>query len=99
MPPAAGAATALAADATIPAKVTEVLGDGRLSLERDAPQNFDLLFMDAFSGDSVPVHLITREAFRNQGRLTDLIESGKLFSDIGMPALNPENDRVLTFSY
>jgi spermidine synthase len=46
-----------------PAKVTEVLGDARLSLERDEPQNFDLLFMDAFSGDSVPVHLVTREAF------------------------------------
>jgi hypothetical protein len=46
-----------------PAKITEVLGDGRLSLEREAPQNFDLLFMDAFSGDSIPVHLVTREAF------------------------------------
>ena len=46
-----------------PAKVTAVLGDARLSLERDPPQNFDLLFMDAFSGDSIPVHLVTREAF------------------------------------
>jgi len=46
-----------------PAKVTEILGDGRLSLERESPQNFDLLFMDAFSGDSIPVHLVTREAF------------------------------------
>ncbi|MBL8236058.1 MAG: fused MFS/spermidine synthase [Bryobacterales bacterium] len=46
-----------------PARVTEVLGDGRLSLERDSPQGFDLLFMDAFSGDSIPVHLVTREAF------------------------------------
>lgn len=46
-----------------PAKITEVLGDGRLSLERDPPQNFDRLFMDAFSGDSIPVHLVTREAF------------------------------------
>lgn len=46
-----------------PAKITEVLGDGRLSLEREQPQNFDLLFMDAFSGDSIPVHLVTREAF------------------------------------
>jgi hypothetical protein len=46
-----------------PAAVTEVLGDGRLSLERDPPQNFDLLFMDAFSGDSIPVHLVTKEAF------------------------------------
>ena len=40
-----------------------MLGDGRLSLEREPSQQFDLLVMDAFSGDSVPVHLITREAF------------------------------------
>jgi hypothetical protein len=46
------------------ARTELVMGDGRLSLEREASQNFDLLVMDAFSGDSVPVHLITREAFR-----------------------------------
>lgn len=46
-----------------PAKVTEVLGDGRLALEAEPSQQFDLLFMDAFSGDSIPVHLVTREAF------------------------------------
>jgi hypothetical protein len=46
-----------------PAKVEVVLGDGRLSLEREPPQQFDVLVMDAFSGDSVPVHLITEEAF------------------------------------
>lgn len=40
-----------------------VLGDGRLSLEREAPQNFDLLVLDAFSSDAIPVHLLTREAF------------------------------------
>ena len=40
-----------------------VLGDGRLSLEREAPQNFDLLILDAFSGDAVPTHLLTKEAF------------------------------------
>jgi hypothetical protein len=47
-----------------PAHVETVLGDGRLSLEREASQQFDVLVMDAFSGDSVPVHLITREAFQ-----------------------------------
>ncbi len=47
-----------------PARVETALGDGRLLLERDPPQGFDILVMDAFSGDSVPVHLITREAFR-----------------------------------
>jgi len=39
-----------------------VAGDGRLSLEREAPGNYDVLAVDAFSGDSVPVHLLTREA-------------------------------------
>ena len=47
-----------------PARTEIVLGDGRLMLEREPDQGFDLLAMDAFSGDSVPVHLITREAFR-----------------------------------
>lgn len=44
-----------------------VLGDARISLERELaegnPQRFDALFVDAFSGDSIPVHLLTREAF------------------------------------
>jgi hypothetical protein len=47
-----------------PAHVETVLGDGRLSLEGEPSQQFDVLVMDAFSGDSVPVHLITREAFQ-----------------------------------
>lgn len=38
---------------------------------------------------------VTREPFRNQGRITDLIRSGKLFSDIGMPPFNIEEDRVM----
>jgi hypothetical protein len=46
-----------------PAKVEYALGDGRLVLESEPDQHFDMLVMDAFSGDSVPVHLITREAF------------------------------------
>lgn len=36
---------------------------------------------------------VTREPFRNEGRLTDLIESGKLFTDIGEPPLDPASDR------
>jgi SAM-dependent methyltransferase len=47
-----------------PAKVEVATGDGRLVLESEPDQQFDLLVMDAFSGDSVPVHLITREAFQ-----------------------------------
>ncbi|MBM3116601.1 ferredoxin--NADP reductase [Jeongeupia naejangsanensis] len=38
---------------------------------------------------------VTREPFRNQGRLTDLVESGKLFEDIGLPPFNPETDRAM----
>lgn len=38
------------------------LGDARLSLERDEDQNFDILILDAFSSDSIPVHLLTVEA-------------------------------------
>jgi spermidine synthase len=38
------------------------LGDARLSLEREPPQNFDVLAIDAFSSDAIPVHLITTEA-------------------------------------
>lgn len=49
--------------ADCPASKEIVMGDGRLSLEREPNQNFDLLMMDAFSGDSIPVHLVTREAF------------------------------------
>lgn len=53
-----------------------------------------------YFGDLVKEKLIyyptvTREAFRNQGRLTDLIESGKLFEDIGLPRFNREVDRAM----
>jgi hypothetical protein len=45
-----------------------VLGDGRMSLEQEAAkgelQRFDVLVLDAFSSDAIPVHLLTREAFR-----------------------------------
>ena len=48
-------------------EVKVVLGDARLSLERELAQGqsqqFDVLLLDAFAGDSVPVHLLTREAF------------------------------------
>ena len=39
-----------------------VLGDGRLSLEREPGQRFDILAADAFSGDAIPMHLITKQA-------------------------------------
>src|SRR5690606_22291560 len=46
---------------------TVVLGDARITLERELyqgqVQQFDALFVDAFSGDSIPIHLLTKEAF------------------------------------
>jgi ferredoxin--NADP+ reductase len=38
---------------------------------------------------------VTREPFRNRGRLTDLIDSGKLFADLGLPPLDPKHDRAM----
>ena len=62
-------------------------------IEKELPNN-------EFFGEEVREKLIyyptvTREPFRNQGRLTDLINSGKLFEDIGLPPLNPEHDRAM----
>jgi hypothetical protein len=59
------------------ARVEPVMGDARLSLEReiaggayDRPeQRFDVLSIDAFSGDAIPVHLLTREAFVTYARV------------------------------
>ena len=48
--------------ADAPGRMETVLGDARLSLEREAPNGFDVLAIDAFSGDSIPVHLLTFEA-------------------------------------
>jgi SAM-dependent methyltransferase len=47
-----------------PCRVDVAIGDARLSLEREAPENFDILAVDAFSSDSIPVHLLTREAMQ-----------------------------------
>jgi ferredoxin--NADP+ reductase len=62
-------------------------------IEKELPNN-------EFFGEEVRNKLIyyptvTREPFRNQGRLTDLINSGKLFDDIGLPPLNPIDDRAM----
>ncbi|SFD71568.1 ferredoxin--NADP reductase [Paracidovorax konjaci] len=53
-----------------------------------------------FLGETVSRQLkyyptVTREPFRNQGRINDLIESGKLFTDLGVPPLDPLVDRVM----
>jgi ferredoxin--NADP+ reductase len=62
-------------------------------ITKDLPQ-------DEFLGEEISNKLIyyptvTREPFRNRGRITDLITSGQLFTDIGLPALEAEHDRVM----
>lgn len=44
------------------AKIEIVPGDARISMANEAPQNYDVIAIDAFSGDAIPVHLITSEA-------------------------------------
>ena len=62
-------------------------------IENELPRN-------EFFGGEVKNKLIyyptvTREAFKNEGRLTDLIKSGKLFKDIGLEKMNPADDRAM----
>jgi SAM-dependent methyltransferase len=45
------------------ARCEVVLGDARLSLEREPPQQYDVLALDAFTSDAIPIHLLTLEAF------------------------------------
>jgi hypothetical protein len=45
-----------------PARIEVILGDARLSLAAQNPQHFNVIVVDAFSGDAIPVHLLTREA-------------------------------------
>ena len=86
------------------AKVDVVLGDGRLSLEREPPRQYDVLGIDAFSGDSIPMHLVTREAmaiylkhlkpdgvivFQATNRFIDLLPVVKLLAaEFGLQAKN-----------
>ena len=53
-----------------------VIGDARLTLARQAPDQLDVLLIDAFSSDAVPAHLLTVEAVR--GYLTKLKPDGVL---------------------
>ncbi len=81
-----------------------ILGDGRLSLEREPPRGYDVLGIDAFSGDSIPMHLVTREAmaiyvkhikpdgvivFQATNRFIDLLPVVKrLAAELGLEAVN-----------
>ena len=73
-------------------RVTSELGYADY-IKNDLPQH-------EYLGDLVKNQLIyyptvTREPFTNQGRITDLLVSGKLTEDVGMPPLDPANDRVM----
>jgi hypothetical protein len=91
-----------------PATKKIILGDGRLSLEREPSRGFDVLGIDAFSGDSIPMHLVTREAmasyvrhikpdgvivFQATNRYVDLLPVVKrLASEFGLEAVNVEDE-------
>src|SRR5690606_28193738 len=62
-------------------------------IENELPNNE--YFGDVVKEKLIYYPTVTRESFRNTGRLTTLIESGKLFEDIGLPPLNPETDRAM----
>lgn len=72
------------------AQIDVVLGDARLSLARalrdGGAQGYDLLILDVFSGDAVPVHLLTREAF--EVYLAHLKPGGALAANISTSHLN-----------
>jgi len=55
----------------------------------------DDLFGPMVEGRLIYYPTVTREPFRNRGRVTDLVESGQLFADVGLPALDLETDRVM----
>ena len=66
-------------------KLEMTLGDARLALEKEPPQNYDLLVLDAFNSDAPPVHLLTKEAF--------MIYERHMKTN-GMIAVNVSNRRI-----
>ncbi len=70
------------------ASIELVIGDGRISLEREPPQRFDLLVLDAFASDAVPTHLLTVEAFATY--LRHLRSDGVLLANVSNRHLSVE---------
>lgn len=62
-------------------------------IENELPNNE--FFGDVVRDKLVYYPTVTREPFRNQGRITELMENGKLCADIGIPQINPETDRAM----
>jgi ferredoxin--NADP+ reductase len=50
---------------------------------------------EVIDGKLIYYPTVTREPFQNRGRLTDLITSGRLFEDVGLPPLDPQRDRAM----
>ncbi|MEE2733179.1 MAG: fused MFS/spermidine synthase [Pseudomonadota bacterium] len=71
-----------------PNRIDIVVGDGRLSLAQEAANGFDVLVLDAFSGDAIPVHLLTAEAFDEYRR--HLAEDGSILIHISNRFLDLE---------
>lgn len=62
-------------------------------IEKELPNHE--YFGDIISNQLIYYPTVTREPFRNEGRITELIENGKLFSDINLPELDPQLDRAM----
>ena len=62
-------------------------------IENDLPKNE--FFGEEIQNKLIYYPTVTRESFKNEGRLTDLIKSGKLFKDIGLEKMNPKDDRAM----
>ncbi|MEY4580600.1 MAG: hypothetical protein RL701_5303 [Pseudomonadota bacterium] len=96
-------------------QVEHVLGDGRLALEREPSRAYDVLAIDAFSGDAVPMHLLTREAmaayvkhlkpdgaivFQATNRFVDLLPViRRLADEVGMQTLWIDDEPDLRKGY
>jgi hypothetical protein len=74
------------------ADITIVGGDARTTLVREEPQNFDVLVVDAFSGDAIPLHLLTAEAVAIYKR--HLVSGGILAFHISNQHVNLEPEIV-----
>ena len=59
------------------AKTEVVLGDARIQMEREPDQNYDVIVLDAFSGDAIPAHLLTAEAIQVYERHLRKDENGQ----------------------
>ena len=65
----------------------------REMFEEELPN--DEIFGEEFREKFIYYPTVTREEFRNTGRITDLMKSGQFFEDIGLPPMNKEDDRVM----